>query len=383
MRTSADDRRAVEAIERACAAAATSDDLLAELSSEMRRIVPHDGAMWFGVDPVTLLGAAPSRVEALDPGLCDTFWHLEFHEQDVGRFVDLARGESATAMRLALDDGVGRSPRYRDFLQPQGYRDELRGVLRSGDSVWGMVGLYRQDPSRPFSPEEVALVKAISRPVGDALRAHVRQSSPWLGQPSAPGLVIVDRYGRVVSANGEAPGWLHELWPFLPDLADVGAGSADLLLESKQHEVLTPLYALVSRARAVAAGRERAPARLRLRDARGRWVVLHASSLAEPGAPTGDAVAIVIEAAKSADVAPIVIDAYSLTNRERDVLGAIARGASTAEIAAELFLSPHTVRDHIKTVFEKVGVCSRGELVAKLFGEHYADPFHDTMVHAH
>jgi hypothetical protein len=41
----------------------------------------------------------------------------------------------------------------------------------------------------------------------------------------------------------------------------------------------------------------------------------------------------------------------------------------------ELHLSAHTVRDHVKAVFDKVGVSSRGELVAKLFAEHYA-PLH-------
>lgn len=41
----------------------------------------------------------------------------------------------------------------------------------------------------------------------------------------------------------------------------------------------------------------------------------------------------------------------------------------------------HTVPDYIKAVFEKVGVSSRGELVAKLFADHYADPFHDTLIH--
>jgi DNA-binding NarL/FixJ family response regulator len=49
----------------------------------------------------------------------------------------------------------------------------------------------------------------------------------------------------------------------------------------------------------------------------------------------------------------------------------IARGAATGEIAEELFLSTHTVRDHVKAIFHKVGVSSRGELVAKLFAEHY------------
>ena len=110
-------------------------------------------------------------------------------------------------------------------------------------------------------------------------------------------------------------------------------------------------------------------------------MVLHATALSGPESRAGDTVALVIEAAKSAEVAPIIIEAYSLTARERDVLGAIARGGSTAEIAAELFLSQHTVRDYVKTVFEKVGVSSRSELVAKLYGEHYSDRFHDTMIH--
>jgi DNA-binding CsgD family transcriptional regulator len=35
----------------------------------------------------------------------------------------------------------------------------------------------------------------------------------------------------------------------------------------------------------------------------------------------------------------------------------------------------------VKAIFEKVGVSSRGELVARLFGEHYSDRLHETMVH--
>jgi hypothetical protein len=34
------------------------------------------------------------------------------------------------------------------------------------------------------------------------------------------------------------------------------------------------------------------------------------------------------------------------------------------------------VRDHLKAVFAKVGVASRGELVAKLFAEHYGPALH-------
>jgi DNA-binding CsgD family transcriptional regulator len=78
-------------------------------------------------------------------------------------------------------------------------------------------------------------------------------------------------------------------------------------------------------------------------------------------------------------VAPLVVEAYDLTAREQQIVQLIARGAGTAEIADELFLSRHTVRDHVKMIFVKAGVSSRGELVAKLFAEFY-EPIHTTEV---
>jgi DNA-binding CsgD family transcriptional regulator len=331
-----------------------------------------------------MLAAAPSRVEDLDPDRCSQYWHLEFHEQDFASFTDLARGDGVSALRLSLDDRPARSVRYREFMAPQGYEDELRATFRLGESVWGFVDLYRDSVTQPFTADEVALVRSISGVVAAALRSYVRAGSPWLGQPSAPGLLVLDRDGRAVSQNAEAELWLRDLWPCTAGSCVEPTTSLDLLdLRDCSMAVPTPLFALAARARAVAEGRERVPARLRLRDSRGRWLVLHASALAGRDEPSAGTVAIVIEAAKSAEVAPIVIEAYSLTNRERDVLGAIARGGSTTEIAAELFLSPHTVRDYVKTVFEKVGVSSRNELVAKLFGEHYADRLHETMTELH
>jgi DNA-binding CsgD family transcriptional regulator len=49
----------------------------------------------------------------------------------------------------------------------------------------------------------------------------------------------------------------------------------------------------------------------------------------------------------------------------------VAQGYSTAQVAAQLHLSPYTVQDHLKAIFEKLGVSSRGEVVARLFFEHY------------
>jgi DNA-binding NarL/FixJ family response regulator len=53
----------------------------------------------------------------------------------------------------------------------------------------------------------------------------------------------------------------------------------------------------------------------------------------------------------------------SMTRRETDVLKAIAKGYSYTEIADILRLSPHTVTSHIKNIYRKLEVCSRGEAV--------------------
>jgi len=128
------------------------------------------------------------------------------------------------------------------------------------------------------------------------------------------------------------------------------------------------MSALVARARAVASGRDRGPADARVQTRDGRWLVLHASALRGHGGANASTV-VVVQPARLAEIAPILAEAYALTPREREIACALGRGASNAEIAGELYLSQHTVRDHLKTIFTKVGVTSRGELAARLFAD--------------
>jgi DNA-binding CsgD family transcriptional regulator len=129
------------------------------------------------------------------------------------------------------------------------------------------------------------------------------------------------------------------------------------------------------RARAIAEERDSGSARARIRSRDGaRWLVCHASCLRNADGELGSS-ALVIEPAKASDVAPLLAEVYELTPREQEITALIARGLGTAEIAERLFLSRHTVRDHVKAIFDKVRVSSRGELVARLFADHYA-PIH-------
>jgi DNA-binding NarL/FixJ family response regulator len=54
-----------------------------------------------------------------------------------------------------------------------------------------------------------------------------------------------------------------------------------------------------------------------------------------------------------------------LSEREREVLEAIASGATNREIAGTLFLSPHTVKEHTSSLYRKLGVRNRAEAVQK------------------
>ncbi len=52
-----------------------------------------------------------------------------------------------------------------------------------------------------------------------------------------------------------------------------------------------------------------------------------------------------------------------LTEREREVLGLIAAGSTNAEIAAQLYLSPHTIKEHTSALYRKLGARNRAEAV--------------------
>jgi DNA-binding CsgD family transcriptional regulator len=98
------------------------------------------------------------------------------------------------------------------------------------------------------------------------------------------------------------------------------------------------------------------------------WVTLHASL---PG-PAGDGrVAIALERSSGGRSATVRLEAFGATAREREVATHLALGLSRAEIAETLVVSPYTVEDHIKSLYEKLGVASRQELVARVFLDEY------------
>jgi DNA-binding CsgD family transcriptional regulator len=326
-------------IERAVEAGSVRE--LFRLATErLRRLVEFDAAAWVPTDPATGLPAGPPLLENLDHEACLRLWELGLLGEDS------RCGEVAAALRAATHDCPERSARYRAVLRPRGFGDELRVVLVADGTVWAAVDLFRRDGAPPFDADDVELVAGLAEPLAEAVRRHARAAPPVAGGPQAPGFMLFGTGGEVTAVDDGAAALLREL-PAEPGPLPLAVACT------------------VVRARAVAQRRDRRPARARIRSRDGHWLALHATCLRDKwGAIAGTA--LVIEPAHAAETAALVATAHELTPREQQISQLIAAGSGTAEIADQLGLSAHTVRDYIKATFAKVGVSSRGELVAKL-----------------
>lgn len=87
------------------------------------------------------------------------------------------------------------------------------------------------------------------------------------------------------------------------------------------------------------------------------------STVLDGGAPISAAVAgyLLNKLRKSPEV--VEVDPVVLSDREREILSDLARGWSYKEVARQRDISPHTVADHVKAIYRKLAVNSRGEAV--------------------
>jgi DNA-binding CsgD family transcriptional regulator len=88
--------------------------------------------------------------------------------------------------------------------------------------------------------------------------------------------------------------------------------------------------------------------------------------------PGQEAVAVTLAPADAGELESLRLALHGLTPREREVAQLLTRGATNDEIAQQLWISRHTVKDHAKAVYAKLKVAGRAELSAKLFHEHIA-----------
>lgn len=303
------------------------------------------------VDPQTLLPTS-GIVQGFPPEACAPFWDHELLVPGFNKFTTLARSTDTVATLVEATDGdLGRAPIYPGLYASLAIADELRAAFVVGTTCWGIASLLRPAADGAFPDDEVDHVRRLAPLIGRALRASICKLNAQASGP--PAVIVVDGRNRILHSTVQSGS-------VLDDLRTGGVAEPGLP---------TVVGIVATRARA---SRTYSHLATRVRGASGRWVRLTAVPL------EGDAgsVAVTIESARAADLTPILLESYGLTDREAELVLLLSRGLATKEIAAELALSPHTIRDHVKTIFEKVHVNSRGELVAKLFSSHLLEPLH-------
>lgn len=334
--------------------------MLSTLATQLRRVVPYDAAVWRATDPETGMITSPILAENIEGHSCAVYWQYELFTEKINVFRDLALAPVPVASLWESTGGEPeRSAVYRGFLAPRGVVDELRAVLRVDGRPQGYVSLFREKGRPPFNRAERRFIEELGTPVARQLRSYAKhRPETSAGDQTGTGLLLFDTHGTLISANDDARRFLEEM----PD----GPTSATAM------GIRIPLWVhgTAMRARANAENHGGDTARIRMRSRTGRWLLCHASCMRGADGRPG-ASAVIIERAPISDVTPLIVQAYELSERELEVTECVARGLNTSGISEELRLSPHTVRDHIKAIFEKLGVSSRGELVGKLFTEYY------------
>jgi len=339
-------------------------EFFAELAPRLRHVIDNDASCWHTLDPHTRLMTSDSPDELIERGVFapdetqaagELVVRSEYLVEDVNTFAGLA----AQRVPVGILDHVTRgdpqrSARYRDLLLPADIPHELRAAFVIRGRVWGAVHIARRAASGPFEQRDADALAAAAGAIARGIRASLRFDAARRGTGlEAPGLVVLGPQDEVELITPPARELLAALRADRPAYAD--------------DAVATPVLALASFVRGAAEAGQGGSNVVTVPGSDG-WITLHASL---PGPPGDGRVAVVLERAGGARSSTVRLEAFGATAREREVATLLARGLSRAELAETLVLSPHTVDDHVKSLYEKLGVTSRQELVARVFLDEY------------
>ena len=339
-------------------------EFFAELAPRLRNVVDNDASCWHTLDPHTRLMTSDSPGELIERGILtpeeapaagELLLRSEYIVEDVNTFAGLAaRRVPVGILDHATRGAPQSSARYRDLLLPADIPHELRAAFVIRGRVWGAVHIARRTASGPFEQRDADALAGVAGAIARGIRASLRfDAARRATGVEAPGLVVLGPRDEIEHITPPARELLASIRSEGPAYTDDAVG--------------TPVLALASFIRGTPEGGHGGSNVVTVPGSDG-WITLHASL---PGPPGDGRVAVVMERANGARSATVRLEAFGATAREREVATLLARGLSRAEMAEALVLSPHTVEDHVKSLYEKLGVASRQELVARVFLDEY------------
>ena len=345
---------------RLCYAGLDAPTLLHEVAGRLRRVVPFEAYCATSNDPLSGLLTHVAHDGVLGEKEQRTYLADVFFEEDLDEQRRMVRNRFPVALLSDVTGGkIERALRYREITGPLGLGYELLGVCSLGWEQWGGINLIRERGDPDFDAREMALLQWVVPHLGTGLKAAVlcKQASDDPEGESAPGVLVLDDQGRVAQHTGAAERWLKDL----ADLRDGWQEGGDLPV---------PVWMVVGALRkALKPETDRdlggVPS-VRVQTRSGRWLTFHGARTEPRDGQEGQTM-VIVEPSRPQELAWLRVSAYGLSEREREVVDLVVQGASSTEISETLYISKHTVQEHLSNAFDKVGVRGRRALVKCLF----------------
>lgn len=330
--------------EKACREGLPAKALRERLLALLRAAIPYDGHVFALTDPVTMVASSPhADVPALPwerlPELIR--WRYLTTVNRVDRLVD-----RPAASLLTATASPSESPVWRRVQRGLGIRDSATVAFADRYGVWGFLDLLRT--SGPFIGGELELLTRLAPVVTTGIRAAVADTfaAPRDAPPaSGPAVLLLGNDLGVQGQTDDAATALLRLLPPDEPMPPVPAAAYNVGAALLAQEVGVPL------------GEPWARVHL----GGNHWVTARASRL-------GAQIAVSIEPSTATERSDLFARASGLSARESQVLDLLAIGLDSREIAGRLFLSEHTVHDHVKAALGKTGSRNRQQLLARVIG---------------
>ena len=337
---------------RLCGSLVDARTLRLELLGELRQMVPFDAYAWLLTDPETSVGSSPLADVPCLPEL-PRLIRLKYLTQ-VNRWTQL---RSPVALLTETTGGdLSRSLLWRELLHRYDIVDVASLVFRDVYGCWGFLELWRSSMSGQFTSSEAAYLAGITGPVTTALRRSqartFRDRAEQRRQSRGPVMLLLSRHLDVLAQTAETEAYLRTLVPPDEDRSPIPASA----------------YNVAGQLLATEVGIDSNAPMARVHLAGGRWLTLRAARIEDTRPPDARDIAVTLEDSSPAERAALFAAAYGLTSRETELLNHLIRGVDTSELARLMFLSQHTVQDHLKSIFTKTSVHNRRTLLAQVLG---------------
>lgn len=314
------------------------------LLDELRRIASFDAYAWLLTDPETEVGTAPIADVPCLP-LLPRLIRLKYATA-TNRWTQ--RAGAVSRLHDVTGGRLEKSLVWRELLRDHGITDVASIVFRDRFGCWSFLDLWRT--GEPFTDAEAEALEAHVATITEALRrctarTFATTTTARATERSGPVVLVLSPDLEVQMQTAETEQYLRALVP----------------TDGGRPPVPAAAYNVGAQLLARESGIDDHPPVARVHRGSGAWLTLRAARIV-------DDIAVSIERSTPAERLDIFGRSVGLTGRETELLQLLVSGSDTRHVAQHMFLSEHTVQDHLKSIFVKCGARSRREVLARVVG---------------